>query len=397
MLPSSHLDRISEGETSTQVHDTERGCCTSNDAEWHRCELTMIFARLVLVVVLGLLILGASVYELINGQETRHICANSTTMIECSGEHDTSCPFGACISSPCGYKLATGIDVSVFGSIDNVSTEAHFVSVMMVVWSVVPYAVVMVLFGVFILSMDTYTLSFLCLLAVLTVFNEGLLKHTIQQDRPMGSCMYKKSYGMPSGHATTSFGLLVYTLLECNVDQALCSSKFKLIVSFLVMLLLAPVPYSRVYLADHYPEQVAIGAAEGTVLAVLWFLFMYEYARLHLAQWVIHVHCIGLRNTYRNEERFIPSPLKDLRSFTEMVETVLSTSLSGSLDDDGQNESPVNDEGYPAKSCSAAKLSGTDESGDEEDGSGRPTLSSMSTAGRETCASWCDIRYGDDR
>lgn len=44
--------------------------------------------------------------------------------------------------------------------------------------------------------------------------NEGIIKNLVEQPRPTGSCLYFMSFGMPSGHAATSIGLLTYLLLE---------------------------------------------------------------------------------------------------------------------------------------------------------------------------------------
>ena len=64
---------------------------------------------------------------------------------------------------------------------------------------------------------DLVPLTRLVVLGTISVLNDLAIKKFIQQERPVGSCLYFKSYGMPSGHAATSIGLLTHLLLELFV------------------------------------------------------------------------------------------------------------------------------------------------------------------------------------
>ena len=51
------------------------------------------------------------------------------------------------------------------------------------------------------------------------------------------------------------------------------------------ILLLVPVPLSRVYLHDHLREQVLIGAAIGAVASMLWYLGFVRNCGMRVIQW----------------------------------------------------------------------------------------------------------------
>jgi membrane-associated phospholipid phosphatase len=235
---------------------------------------------------------------------------------QCAGLGDASaCAANvSCVKSACGYKLAAGIDLSVSGAADplGVPTPTDVRAGFMVFWSLVPYGMFFVLFAAFLFAGDTSSLSFIALMGCLVIVNEGILKHSINQKRPPGSCLYFKSYGMPSGHAATSIGMMTSMLLEIWVDRTanrfspsrcVFSLRNKCIFTIVLLFLLLPVPFSRVVLHDHYASQVAVGAVVGIVGALCWFVFMYKFARPRLGAWVeLRVsRCFLLRNTYRTE------------------------------------------------------------------------------------------------
>lgn len=245
------------------------------------------------------------------------LCNTTTTMTECKGLDDVTTCVGvdegvACVESACGYQLGKGLDISVSGAddpLDEEGTPTDVESGWMIFWSVVPYALIFGLFAIFLFAGDTTTLSFIFLLALVAIINEGILKHAISQNRPIGSCIYFESYGMPSGHAATSIGTLVYMLLEIWIDHPDWPlMKKKVLLSVPALFFLLPVPFSRVYLNDHYRAQVGAGSAVGICLASLWFAFMYLVARTRLDGWIDHrcCNCFGLRNTYRNDEPWLP-------------------------------------------------------------------------------------------
>ena len=224
---------------------------------------------------------------------------------QCTGLLDietcTDLEASVCVRSTCGHQLAEHIDISVAGAPDPwaAGTPINGVAAVMVAWSFVPYALVLVVVAWLFHAADTASLACLILLLVGTTLNEVVIKNLVQQHRPPGSCLYFKSYGMPSGHAQSSVGMLVYLMLETWVDRPRTPRWHKAAVTSALCFLLAPVPYSRTYLNDHLPQQVIAGAAEGTLYAVCFFAFMYFYVRHRLDGWMSGMVGKVLFNTYR--------------------------------------------------------------------------------------------------
>ena len=268
----------------------------------------LLFVTLACFVFMSIFTDGNSSLELFVCNTTNP----SAVPIQCLGISDNSTCTSVegvlpqCVQSACGYKLAAGIDISVSGAdaLTADPTRTDVLAGFMIFWGIVPYAMFFTLFATFLFAGDTSSLSFIGLLGCLTIVNEGLLKHTINQRRPVGSCLYFKSYGMPSGHATTSIGVLVNLLLEIWIDREgsrLFTLRNRCLWTVILLFLLLPVPFSRVYLSDHYVSQVLIGSINGTVLAVAWFFFMYKFVKSRLNHWIEYRCCkyFFLRNTYR--------------------------------------------------------------------------------------------------
>ena len=282
-------------------------------SKWFNGKCLRLMALLAFVV----LVLTLGIQEGTSGQEiVVYICDIEGTMRECAGEDDvaTCADLGnniACVESSCGHQFANHIDISVSGAADPLEegTPTDTKSGFMIFWSFIPYALMIVLLVTFLLVADTTTLSFIFLPGIIAVVNEVLFKQILSQHRPTGSCLYFKSYGMPSGHATTSIGLLWYAILEIWVDRPGLTLGSKAVLTSAVAFFLAPVPYSRVYLHDHFAAQVGVGAAVGFVLASLWFWFMYSFVKSRLDGWIKFACCkwFQIRNTYRNGEPWLPA------------------------------------------------------------------------------------------
>lgn len=269
------------------------------------------FAMVVRLNLAFVLVVTLLVIVTVTSPATLFRCSNTTKAVACSGVDDfMTCepPLSRCVKSPCGRKLAPHVDVSVSGSFNNEPTPMNAATAMMVFWSVVPYLVVVFIVLGVIIAFDTATLSFAALLLIASVLNETVLKVAIKQRRPLGSCLYFESFGMPSGHATTSVSMLAYALLEINFDRPHSRPLLKVLLSMLALTALAPVPYSRVYLSDHTAMQVVVGSAEGTILACAWFIFMFYFVspRIPAAMERSCLGTIGLRNTYRTNTLWWP-------------------------------------------------------------------------------------------
>jgi len=317
---------------------------------------------------------------------------NLSELTQCQGLNDeTSCANlvdadgneATCIQSSCGYKLFDHLDVSVAGTSDPYSSEdandpTSFLSVMSIFYGLVPYLVGFIYGVSFLLTGSLVPLTRLVVLGVIVVINDEILKKVVVQKRPIGSCLYFKSFGMPSGHAATSIGLLTYLLLELfvlhpnlicgltcqkkggdgddvyyfasgygwqkrenNSNNAIdieqdgdeageysavtnnnASGEEKIVdveagnpsndsnanvftsvqsslqgrwkhhlYAFLYILLLFPVPFSRVYLYDHFKNQVLLGSVEGILIASIWYLVVMRLFGVRFMKWWSRSSC----------------------------------------------------------------------------------------------------------
>ncbi len=94
-----------------------------------------------------------------------------------------------------------------------------------------------------------------------------LLKHLFQRRRPL-SPLLKAARGLsfPSGHAimsVTFYGLLIYIL-----QHTIRLDGIKYLVTALLVLLIAAIGYTRVYLRVHYASDVAAGF----IIGFLWLI-----------------------------------------------------------------------------------------------------------------------------
>lgn len=142
-------------------------------------------------------------------------------MIQCTGYDDVS-TCGAeiqCIRSSCGRPLFPRISVSFAGSsnpfdANAATTTKSFVTILALLYSLVPYLLI-VCFSINFLAVGSVVpLTRLGYIFFEALVNEAMLKNIIQQHRPTGSCLYFHSFGMPSGHAVISIGLLTSIMLE---------------------------------------------------------------------------------------------------------------------------------------------------------------------------------------
>lgn len=105
-------------------------------------------------------------------------------------------------------------------------------------------------------SCHVFPLFGLCLSATLALVNEALIKQACKSlldkfsiQRPAESVC--KQAGMPSGHALNAFTLMFWTLLEVLTDR-IFYPEWVLVILFV----LGPVPWARVYNGDHTWLQV---------------------------------------------------------------------------------------------------------------------------------------------
>ncbi|MEO6980585.1 MAG: phosphatase PAP2 family protein, partial [Mucilaginibacter sp.] len=82
-------------------------------------------------------------------------------------------------------------------------------------------------------------------------------------------------YSFPSGHTVTAFSTaLLVTYLVKNKNWG-----------WLLFIVAVAVGYSRMYLSEHFFEDVTVGSALGVVLTILWISFIDSKKFIHTAKW----------------------------------------------------------------------------------------------------------------
>jgi hypothetical protein len=140
-----------------------------------------------------------------------YICNTQQQMVQCSGIDDlATCQdytdvhgdLSACIESSCGYKLFDHIDISIAGSSDPLddadgTSPTSLSTVLAVAYSLVPYAVAFVYLVLFLGTGSLVPLTRFVVFGAIAVLNEAVFKRIVKEQRPVGSCLYFQSYGMP--------------------------------------------------------------------------------------------------------------------------------------------------------------------------------------------------------
>jgi membrane-associated phospholipid phosphatase len=185
------------------------------------------------------------------------------------------------LSSPLNYKAQSLAEQQAI-SVLQVTVRRPFTpkSVVAIIWSLFPYVVPV--FSVLSLirhavsgvsqgssvssGYSGFLLFFTLMAAFCVLLNERVLKRFIQEPRPAASAA--KSYGMPSGHSTSCYAWMVWCIMELLAHPS-SSAIFTLFLVVLCLVVLAPVPYARVYLQDHTEKQVLVGMGVGTIIGFI--------------------------------------------------------------------------------------------------------------------------------
>lgn len=207
-----------------------------------------------------------------------------------------------------------------------------------VIFGYVPWILCFGICIMFLVYRGTRELAVGLLPAFVAAINE-IIKLLILQPRPMQSCL--TSCGMPSSHSAVSVALLLYLVLDAvyRVDPRICDHSsffpglasikdtcFKMGPGFLILpfesmsrgefsaylsvwvVLLFPVPISRILLNDHSPTQVLAGTLVGLVAVCVWFPFVL-YVRSLLQDRVgdkfamVFVHNYDIPNAWKEIEK----------------------------------------------------------------------------------------------
>eukprot|EP00397_Hematodinium_sp_SG-2012_P047158 GEMP01053518.1.p1 GENE.GEMP01053518.1~~GEMP01053518.1.p1 ORF type:complete len:225 (+),score=10.95 GEMP01053518.1:162-836(+) len=130
----------------------------------------------------------------------------------------------------------------------------------------------LMLFGYFMIP-DAFLLmyGFLMIIVVIAI-NEGFLKPHIDDPRPAQTAIVRSDgspqHGMPSCHSAVAYALLVWSVWEVVTAPSRLGMHRELWILMLIIVL-APVPWSRWYNRDHTALQSIVGAALGLAIGLI--------------------------------------------------------------------------------------------------------------------------------
>jgi len=160
---------------------------------------------------------------------------------------------------------------------------------------------------------------------VVTGFVSFTLKHLLQQIRPDGSCI--TSCGMPSGHAIMAIGVATVLLCELFSRDAITGIGKALPATF-VLLILFPVPWSRVWLNDHSVPQVLVGSLVGMAVGVMYHVFLRKVVVPHGGRLE---HATGITDNYTPKKLRYDGLAMSQSNNGELEEARAATSQSNKL------------------------------------------------------------------
>lgn len=146
----------------------------------------------------------------------------------------------------------------------------------------IPANIILILYFLFITKQTWFSISVITI-SISSLVLMLLLKQLFQRKRPLSPLLaVAKGLSFPSGHAimaVTFYGLLVY-ILQHTID----SKALKFVVTFLLVILILLIGFSRVYLRVHYASDV-LG---GFIIGLLWLIIS-----LAVIKWLeIYVHSL---------------------------------------------------------------------------------------------------------
>jgi len=179
------------------------------------------------------------------------------------------------------------------------SEGPRYLAVLCVFYGYVPFLIMFMAAQHLVFKRTTRELSFIAFCGASSAINELVFKRLLLEARPVGSC--NLTCGMPSSHSMFSVGFFALMFLdaamrvnpmfvveESNWQRETVSSTcfrwfvlplqlpynisnerfVRTVLWWLVILL--PVPFTRVWLKDHSAPQVIVGSVLGTISACIW-------------------------------------------------------------------------------------------------------------------------------
>merc|ERR1712154_122763 len=100
-----------------------------------------------------------------------------------------------------------------------------------------------------------------------------------------------KHPGMPSGHVMNAYTLMTWAFLEAALDAHIYLEWLLIIV-----MVMGPVPWARVYNKDHTVPQVVVSACIATVMGVIAYCLRRHYFGDHISPWTWYHVSPGVDN-----------------------------------------------------------------------------------------------------
>lgn len=108
----------------------------------------------------------------------------------------------------------------------------------------------------------------------------GFFKNIIKRERPdINRLVYEKGYSYPSGHTVSAisfYGFIVFLAIISNVVLP-----FKIILSFILILLILLIGFSRIFLGVHYFSDII-----GAIILGFSYLLLYIYIVNHILNFI---------------------------------------------------------------------------------------------------------------
>lgn len=138
----------------------------------------------------------------------------------------------------------------------------------------------------------------ICIAAGFALVNELIIKQICKRTLPASITSRPpeavcKHPGMPSGHVMNAFTLMVWCLLEVAFDK-LVYPEYVL----LILLVLGPVPWARVYNKDHTVPQVLVSACVASVMGCIAFYIRKTHWPHQTQPWEWYTATKGMENPY---------------------------------------------------------------------------------------------------
>ncbi|EUD66592.1 hypothetical protein C922_02913 [Plasmodium inui San Antonio 1] len=148
------------------------------------------------------------------------------------------------------------------------------ISVVATVYGYVPYILAFLMFLGLLLTFNKILLYLAFIIPIQFTLNDLVLKKLLKMNRPIHSAL--QSYGMPSGHSSFSFTLLTFILLHLRESKKDKWTTMSYILSIIVLL---PIPWSRVYIEDHTLYQAFFGCILGVFIGVVSYMIKKQCLR----------------------------------------------------------------------------------------------------------------------